>query len=112
MALLILDNYDSFTYNLVHLVEQYTDTFEVIRNDRVDLNDLDRFDRLLISPGPGLPTEAGQLRETLAAFAGQKPVLGVCLGMQAIVEHYGGILYNLPRVKHAISSRVTVCDRD
>ncbi|MCI5056392.1 MAG: aminodeoxychorismate/anthranilate synthase component II [Flavobacteriales bacterium] len=102
MSTLILDNYDSFTYNLVHLVEQVEEDFEVHRNDKILLKDVGKFDNIIISPGPGLPSESGILMDILKQYHSQKKILGVCLGLQAIVEFFGGKLFNMPEVRHGI----------
>lgn len=108
LSLLILDNYDSFTFNLVHVVEQLPIQFEVYRNDQIALEEVDRFDRILLSPGPGLPKDAGILPEVLARYAETKPMLGVCLGMQAMVEYFGGTLENMAQVRHGVSTPIEV----
>jgi len=104
LSVLILDNYDSFTYNLLHYLEQYIDEIEVHRNDQIALGDIERFDAIVLSPGPGLPKAAGIMMEVLERYSNRKPILGVCLGLQAIVEHFGGSLRNIEQVKHGISS--------
>ncbi len=112
MALLILDNYDSFTYNLVHQVEQFTDDFEVRRNDEIELAELDRFDAFLLSPGPGLPKDAGVMSDLIKHYSGNKKILGVCLGMQGILEHLGAELINMPEVLHGRSTEIDVLDHN
>jgi anthranilate synthase component 2 len=113
MKILLIDNYDSFTYNLVHAVRKlgFTD-LEVHRNDKITLNEIARFDKILLSPGPGIPSESGLLLEIIRQYAPQKPILGVCLGMQAIAEVFGGKLINLPRVYHGIASPIHVVKQD
>ncbi|MGD1848608.1 MAG: anthranilate synthase component II [Salibacteraceae bacterium] len=106
MRLLVIDNYDSFTYNLVHYLEPLVAHCTVWRNDAVDLEEVARFDALVLSPGPGLPMHAGQLLDVLAHWSASKPMLGVCLGMQALVEHFGGSLYNLSQVAHGIATEI------
>ena len=99
----IIDNYDSFTYNLVYQVEQVSGIRpDVIRNDEIVLEDLDQYDHIILSPGPGLPNEAGQLMAVIGQYFDKKPILGVCLGHQAIFEHFGGQLINLDEVHHGI----------
>ncbi len=113
MKLLILDNYDSFTYNLVHLVEKVSDIpYEVHRNDKIDLEAVNHFDKILLSPGPGVPAEAGILLDTIRTYAAQKSILGVCLGMQAIGEAFGGSLHNLNTVFHGIATPATIIRED
>lgn len=103
MRLLLIDNYDSFTWNLVHYLEELIpDKITVIRNDEITPRQLSSFDRLILSPGPGLPSESGNLMESIAEAVEKMPVLGVCLGLQALVEHYGGKLMQLPTVVHGL----------
>jgi anthranilate synthase component 2 len=111
--LLIFDNYDSFTYNLVHAIRKlgYTD-MEVIRNDKIALEEVDRFDKILLSPGPGIPSEAGILLPLIKRYAPTKSILGVCLGHQAIAESFGGTLENTSEVFHGVSTPVHVVDPD
>jgi anthranilate synthase component 2 len=107
--ILVLDNYDSFTYNLVHLLESISKQAVVVkRNDVISPEDLSLYDRLLLSPGPGLPTEAGRMMELLAATPSEMPVLGVCLGMQALALHSGATLFQLPEVQHGIESTIRI----
>lgn len=108
MKLLILDNYDSFTYNIEHAVRQLGEKATVIRNDKLTVDDVDDYDAIIISPGPGIPSEAGILPQMLLRYAGKKPILGICLGEQAIGERYGAELVNLPEVYHGIQSEITV----
>ena len=110
LKVLILDNYDSFTWNLAHLVEQFTEDFEVYRNDQISAEDAVTYEKILLSPGPGLPADAGIMPELIALAAGQCSILGVCLGMQGIVEHYGGSLVNLSEVHHGEKGQVEVVD--
>lgn len=112
MSLLILDNYDSFTYNLVHQVEQFTDDFEVRRNDEIELAALDEFDSFLLSPGPGLPKDAGIMPELIRTQMGKKKILGVCLGMQGILEHLGCQLVNMPEVLHGRSTEIQIISNE
>lgn len=107
MKIAIIDNYDSFTYNLAHLVKSLGTEVEVMRNDKFQLEELDGYDKLLLSPGPGIPGEAGLLLDVIRRFAGRKPILGVCLGHQAIAEVFGGRLKNLSDVYHGVA---TPCD--
>ncbi len=113
MKLLIFDNYDSFTYNIVHAVRELGVEPDVIRNDRITLDDVDRYDRIIVSPGPGIPSEAGILMPMLERYAASgKPILGVCLGHQAIGERFGAKLLNMPEVYHGIQTSVRLTVRD
>lgn len=109
MKILIFDNYDSFTYNLVHLVKElgYTDV-DVIRNDKLDLADVAKYDKIILSPGPGIPSEAGLLLPLIKQYAPTKSILGVCLGHQAIGEAFGANLLNLEDVYHGVASQAKV----
>ena len=111
--ILLLDNYDSFTYNLLHIVKQlgFTDV-EVHRNDCIGLDEIERFDKILLSPGPGIPSEAGILLDVIKRYAPTKSILGVCLGEQAIGEAFGARLENLKEVHHGISSVIRVVEND
>lgn len=100
----IIDNYDSFTYNLAHLVKELGASVTVYRNDQFSLNQLEPFDKILLSPGPGVPSEAGLLTDVIRTYAGRKPMLGVCLGHQAIGEVFGARLSNLPEVYHGVAT--------
>lgn len=104
MKIVIIDNYDSFTYNQSHLVKELGAEVTVIRNDQFDLKDLEVYNKIILSPGPGIPTEAGLLLDVIRAYAGCKPILGVCLGHQAIGEVFGGKLENLSEVFHGVST--------
>lgn len=111
MHILLLDNYDSYTYNLrQYLSETELCAVEIIRNDVVTTQDIDRCDAVVLSPGPGLPQQSGRLIEMIEYACGKKPVLGVCLGQQAIAVAFGGSLKNLREVYHGISSKIEVCD--
>ncbi|MCO4294341.1 aminodeoxychorismate/anthranilate synthase component II [Solitalea sp. MAHUQ-68] len=111
MKILILDNYDSFTYNLVHLVEEIgIGEVSVFRNDKISLEDVNQYDKIILSPGPGLPEEAGIMPQLIKTYAGKKSILGVCLGHQAIGEAFGAKLFNLSRVLHGIASPVKITD--
>jgi anthranilate synthase component 2 len=109
---LVIDNYDSFTYNLVHLINEVGYEAEVWRNDKFDLADVDKYNKILLSPGPGIPEEAGLLLDVIKTYAPTKSIFGVCLGQQAIAEAFGGTLYNLGRPMHGIATPVTVVDGD
>lgn len=107
MRILVFDNYDSFTYNLVHLVQQITHGQVVVyRNDQVPLEKLKQFDKIILSPGPGIPSEAGDLLPLIREYASSKSILGVCLGHQAIGESFGGKLVNLEKVYHGIATEI------
>lgn len=109
MRILIFDNYDSFTYNLVQVVENIiNDKADVFRNDKISLEQVAGYDKIILSPGPGLPKESGIMPELIREYAGVKPILGVCLGHQAIAECFGGKLINLPRVFHGVATKVKV----
>lgn len=108
----IIDNYDSFTYNLAHLVKLLGAKVEVFRNDQFTLNQLERFTKIILSPGPGIPEEAGLLMDVIRTYAGRKPMLGVCLGHQAIAEVFGGKLVNLKEVYHGIATEGTQFGND
>lgn len=112
MKIAIIDNYDSFVYNLSHLVKELGAEVSVKRNDQFDLEELDAFDKILLSPGPGIPEEAGLLLEVIRTYAGKKPILGICLGEQAIGEVYGGKLTNLDEVFHGVQSSIRLTEPD
>lgn len=113
MKILLLDNYDSFTYNLVHLVKElgYND-IDVIRNDQLTLDDVNKYDKIILSPGPGIPSESGLLIPIIKKYAPSKPILGVCLGHQAIGEAFGAKLLNLEDVHHGIADIAEIIDED
>jgi anthranilate synthase component 2 len=105
MKILVFDNYDSFTYNLVHLVEKITNIkVDVYRNDQITLEKIREFDKIILSPGPGIPEEAGLLLPLIKAYGSSKSILGVCLGHQAIGEAFGGTLINLSQVYHGVAT--------
>jgi anthranilate synthase component 2 len=104
--ILVIDNYDSFTYNLVHYLEDLDCEVTVYRNDEFDIDEISHFDKILLSPGPGIPDEAGLLKAVIAKYAPTKSILGVCLGQQAIGEVFGGTLSNLDKVYHGVATMV------
>ncbi len=112
MKIAIIDNYDSFTYNLVHYLEELGSEVTVLRNDEFDLEELQPFSKILLSPGPGIPDEAGLLKQAIKHYAPTKSILGICLGQQAIGEVYGGSLTNLNKVFHGVSSKVIISVKD
>lgn len=112
MKTIIIDNYDSFTYNLRHLVRELGAEVDVVRNDRFSLSDLSSYDKIILSPGPGIPSESGLLLDVIRQYAPLKPILGVCLGEQAIGEVFGGRLTNLDSVFHGVQTEITVTGRD
>ena len=112
MKIVIIDNYDSFTYNLSHLIKEIGAEVTVIRNDQFTLNQLERFDKIVLSPGPGIPSEAGLLLDVIKTYKGRKPILGVCLGHQAIGEVFGGTLENLSDVFHGVATEGTQFSND
>jgi anthranilate synthase component 2 len=109
MKILVLDNYDSFTYNLVHILKELTnDQVDVIRNDEIPVEDVGGYDKILLSPGPGIPEEAGIMKAVIKKYAGEKSILGICLGMQGIAEVFGGRLHNLEKVYHGKESTIRI----
>jgi anthranilate synthase component 2 len=113
MKILILDNYDSFTYNLVQYIQEILDQkVDVFRNDAISLEDVGNYDAIVLSPGPGLPKDAGIMPELIKRYAAKKPILGVCLGHQAIMEAFGGELENLERVYHGMETPIKVVDKN
>ena len=105
---LVIDNYDSFTYNLVHYFEDLDCDVTVVRNDKLELDDIKPFDKIVLSPGPGIPDEAGLLKAIIETYAPTKSILGVCLGQQAIGEVFGGTLINLDEVYHGVATNITI----
>lgn len=108
MKVLVIDNYDSFVYNLVHYLEELNCEVTVIRNDRFLIEELETYDKILLSPGPGIPDEAGQLKKVIEHYDATKSILGVCLGQQAIGEVYGGGIENLSEVFHGVATSTTI----
>jgi anthranilate synthase component 2 len=112
MMILILDNYDSFTYNLVHIIRELGYRYEVYRNDEIPLEQVGAYDKILLSPGPGIPDEAGVMKEIIRTYAPAKSILGICLGHQGIAEVFGASLINIPKVLHGVTSMTTVTKSD
>ena len=112
MKIVIIDNYDSFTYNLSHLVKELGAEVTVVRNDQFALPELEAYDKIILSPGPGIPSEAGLLLDVIKTYAGKKPMLGVCLGHQAIGECFGAQLTNLSEVFHGVATEGTQFGND
>ncbi|TAE41676.1 MAG: aminodeoxychorismate/anthranilate synthase component II [Runella slithyformis] len=110
MRILVLDNYDSFTYNLVYILRELHDDVSVHRNDKIALEDVALYDKILLSPGPGIPSEAGIMQEVVRTYAPTKSILGVCLGHQGIGEVFGATLNNMADVLHGISDKVCITD--
>ena len=110
--IVVIDNYDSFTYNLVHALGQITgEKVDVFRNDKLKMDDLEKYSHIVLSPGPGIPDEAGMLKDIIRAFAPRKRMLGVCLGHQAIAEVFGAELVNIRKVFHGVATNVKVLDK-
>ncbi len=113
MKIMVLDNYDSFTYNLVHILKELNNGLvDICRNDEIGLKDIDKYDKIVISPGPGVPDQAGITKKMIEHFASTKSILGVCLGCQAIAEVFGGSLINLDQVFHGVATNINVLDED
>ena len=112
MKILVIDNYDSFTYNLVHSVKKFANDITVVRNDGISLEEVDQYDKILLSPGPGVPDEANLLKPIIKKYAATKSIFGVCLGQQAIGEVFGGTLLNTQEVFHGVKSDITVIKDD
>ena len=112
MKIAVIDNYDSFTYNLVHYLEDLGADVTVLRNDEFELDELEPFDKLLLSPGPGIPDQAGLLKAAIKKFAPTKSILGICLGQQAIAEVFGGAISNLDKVYHGVGTELRLAVSD
>ena len=108
----IIDNYDSFTYNLSHLLKELGASVTVVRNDKFRIEDLEQFDKIVLSPGPGIPSEAGLMPQVIKAYAGRKPILGICLGHQAIGEAFGAKLLNIGNVVHGVATPAHLTAQD
>ena len=113
MKILLLDNYDSFTYNLVHYIETvYEDSVDVFRNDEITLEEINKYDNILLSPGAGLPADAGIMPQLIKTYYKSKSILGVCLGHQAIAEAFGGTLINMNEVLHGVAVPINIIEKD
>jgi anthranilate synthase component 2 len=112
MKLLMIDNYDSFTYNLVHIIEELGHEIDIFRNDKISLEEVGKYDKILLSPGPGIPSEAGILLDVIKTYSATKSILGICLGHQAICEVFGAKLENMKEVLHGIDSEITITKPD
>ncbi len=110
MKILVLDNYDSFTYNLVHLIRENGYAVDIFRNDKISLEEVGRYDKILLSPGPGIPDEAGIMKQVVLTYGPTKSILGICLGHQGIGEVYGASLFNIPNVLHGVTSTTRITD--
>jgi anthranilate synthase component II len=112
MKILVLDNYDSFTYNLVHLIRENGYAVDIYRNDKISLENVGLYDKILLSPGPGIPDEAGIMKQVVHVYGPTKSILGICLGHQGIAEVYGASLFNIPKVLHGVTSAAEIIDQD
>jgi anthranilate synthase component II len=112
MKILVLDNYDSFTYNLVHIIRELGHHPDIFRNDKIRLEEVDKYDKILLSPGPGIPEEAGIMKEVIKTYSPTKSILGVCLGHQGIAEAFGAKLFNIPNVLHGVTSKVRITNKE
>lgn len=111
MKILVLDNYDSFTYNLVHIIRGLGYAMDIFRNDKITVEEVKKYDKILLSPGPGVPDEAGIMKQVIREYGPSKSILGICLGHQGIGEVYGAQLYNIPKVLHGVTSTAEVKDK-
>ena len=111
MRILVIDNYDSFTYNLVHIIRALGHKMDIYRNDKIGLDEVKSYDKILLSPGPGIPDEAGIMKDIVKEYGPAKSILGICLGHQGIGEVYGAKLFNIPKVLHGVTSTGFVKDR-
>jgi len=112
LRILILDNHDSFTHNLYHYVKQFKDNVLVVKNDKISLTEVEQYDKIILSPGPGLPDEHKNLKEIIKQFSSTKSILGVCLGHQAIAECFGAKLKNLEDVLHGVKTKISFLNTD
>ena len=110
MKVLILDNYDSFTYNLAQIIHRVGVEYAVHRNDQITLSEVGSYDKILLSPGPGIPSQAGIMNDIIKQYGRTKSILGICLGHQGIAEVYGGTLYNIPKALHGVTSQAKILD--
>ncbi len=110
MKILVIDNYDSFTYNLVHIIRALGHSMDIFRNDKIRVEEIKAYDKILLSPGPGIPDEAGIMKETIRVYGPSKSILGICLGHQGIAEVYGAKLFNIPKVLHGVTSTGVIKD--
>jgi len=112
LRILIIDNYDSFTHNLFHYVKQFEDNVDVVKNDKISLTEVEKYDKIILSPGPGLPDEHKNLKIIIKKYAPTKSILGVCLGHQAIAECFGARLKNLEDVLHGVKTKISFLNTD
>jgi anthranilate synthase component II len=112
MKILVIDNYDSFTFNLVHIIRALGHPIDIFRNDKITVEEVKQYDKILLSPGPGIPDEAGIMKAVVKEYGPSKSILGICLGHQGIGEVYGAALFNIPKVLHGVTSTVEVTDDD
>ena len=112
MKILVLDNYDSFTYNLVHIIRELGYAMDIFRNDKIGVEDVAKYDKILLSPGPGVPDEAGIMKNLIREYGASKSILGICLGHQGIGEVYGAKLFNIPKVLHGVTSETEIKDEN